>query len=466
MAKPASLYPSRRTFLAACTAGTAIGFAGQPASLAAAKSNGELRVGAAEVEASPNAEGTFLIGPMKPSTGIHDHLYARALVLRDGRTTAAILTLDYLGFDFAYTNRLIKAISDAIDVPASHIMLNCSHTHSAPLTAPWGPWKKHRDAAFFDDLPKKVAEVSRAAMKAMQPARVKYSRESVQIGFNRRKMHKGRITMAPNPEGKVLPWVDVLHFENTKQKTIAVLFSYAAHPVIIHSASTLISNDYPGFATQQVRRKHGDAVVLFAQGCCGNINGFPLKGGIDAAQAAGRDLGDAVIRAVESDGAGLKDATLKLVASDPNLPFAAPPPTDTLQKLHDAERKPERRQRFAELIAIAKQTQSPKMRLPMRALSIGKEFCLLGMAHEPFAEYHHYVLNRSPFKMNMVLGYTNGLETYLGTAKDYALGERGGYETSPRGAAFMFKDRLPLAAEAEGIVHKEIETLLKKTHQS
>ena len=49
----------------------------------------------------------------------------------------------------------------------------------------------------------------------------------------------------------------------------------------------------------------------------------------------------------------------------------------------------------------------------------------------------------------MVCAYTNGLESYAGAEKDYLLGDRGGYETSPWGAAFMMENRLPLAHEAE-----------------
>jgi hypothetical protein len=52
----------------------------------------------------------------------------------------------------------------------------------------------------------------------------------------------------------------------------------------------------------------------------------------------------------------------------------------------------------------------------------------------------------------MAFGYTNGLECYVGTKKDYEMGDRGGYETSPRGAAFMFQSRLPLSADSEALI--------------
>ena len=56
-------------------------------------------------------------------------------------------------------------------------------------------------------------------------------RAPVQIGYNRRLMNdEGYITMAPNPEGSVVPWVDVLGAYDENGQIIAVLFSHAAHP--------------------------------------------------------------------------------------------------------------------------------------------------------------------------------------------------------------------------------------------
>jgi hypothetical protein len=52
----------------------------------------------------------------------------------------------------------------------------------------------------------------------------------------------------------------------------------------------------------------------------------------------------------------------------------------------------------------------------------------------------------------MVLGYTNGLECYLATEDEFLLGENGGYEASPYGAAFMYERSLPLAPSAEQAV--------------
>ncbi len=454
---------TRRSFVAKGAGATAALASVRPLFAEAAQAGG-LRAGVAETKATPAAEGTFLIGPMKPSAGVSDDLWVRALLLDDGQNRAAVVTLDYLGFDFDYTDRLIRSAAEAGGVPAEHVLVNSSHTHSTPLTAPWGPWKQHRDAPFFEMLPKKVAQVVKAASESLRSASLRYTQAPVQIGFNRRLLHNGRITMAPNPNGAVVPWVDVLRVDLADGKPLAVLFSHAAHPVIVHGASTLISGDYPGFAVSHVRGRIKGAVSLFAQGCCGNVNGFPLRGGIDAAKAAGRDLGDAVLRAMDAPSSAIVSATIRVRSLELQLPLADPPPLADLRRLHDQEKRPERKQRFAELIAIAEQPNRPTMRFPMRAVSVGNRLCMIGLPHEPFAEYHHHVVRTSPFKHNMVFAYTNGLECYVGTKKAYLLGDRGGYETSPRGAAFMFKSRLPLVPSAEAAIHQGMGRLLTALH--
>ena len=59
----------------------------------------------------------------------------------------------------------------------------------------------------------------------------------------------GTVTMATNLRGAVVPWVDVLevadaaHDEAATGKQIALLFSHAAHPVIVHTTSKEIGPD-------------------------------------------------------------------------------------------------------------------------------------------------------------------------------------------------------------------------------
>ncbi len=83
--------------------------------------------------------------------------------------------------------------------------------------------------------------------------------------------------MAPNPSGSMVPWVDVLGAYDEVGRRIAVLFSYAAHPVIImdfdHAPSfvdTVIGPDFPGYTIKHLRNlldKDGEpeGIFMFAQ---------------------------------------------------------------------------------------------------------------------------------------------------------------------------------------------------------
>jgi hypothetical protein len=204
-----------------------------------------------------------------------------------------------------------------------------------------------------------------------------------------------------------------------------------------------------------------EAIVMFAQGCSGNINGFPLQGGIDAAAAAGRDLGRAVIRALDRKSNAMDIKRLTVRSHRLALPLQDPPPIVECERLIAKEKKAERRERLRQLLAISRSGTKPTVDFRIRGVSLGDAVCILGLSHEPFAEYHLFAEKVSPFKHTMVYAYTNGLESYVGTEKDYRLGDRGGYETSPWGAAFMMENRLPLAPEAEGLVQAGIRQVLE-----
>ncbi len=61
--------------------------------------------GAAELVISPPV-GAPTLGTIQRSTGVHDDLYARALVLNDGRQRVAILSLDLIGMDFVLSDQI------------------------------------------------------------------------------------------------------------------------------------------------------------------------------------------------------------------------------------------------------------------------------------------------------------------------------------------------------------------------
>jgi hypothetical protein len=139
-----------------------------------------------------------------------------------------------------------------------------------------------------------------------------------------------------------------------------------------------------------------DAVFMFAQGSCGNINGYPLRGGFAACDTAGLAL---AVATKES-----------LLGGEPIAPGAL-------------------RSRDSEVVLPRREGESRgPVRFPMRAITLGEELCILTVTGEMFAEYQLWVEENSPFDRTFVFNHTNGLSCYLGTKTDYELGDAGGYE--------------------------------------
>lgn len=380
--------------------------------------------------------GAPLIGPMAPSTGVHDDLYARALVLGDGERRVAIVCMDLLGLDFITADEIRAEIRRKTGIAVT--LLSCTHTHSTPFTVPWNHlcwgWCEGEGRPWMREMAEKAADAVVRAAGALREASLRAGRAPAQVGSNRRLPTEKGIVMKPNPDGAIVPWVDVLRVDGTEGKPIAVLFSHAAHPVIVHGASTLISADYPGYAVKEIERRFGGAKALFAEGCCGNINGDPLRGGFEAAERAGLALAEAAMKAAQ-ESEPLAGKRLSFTSATMDLPFRDFPPIGECERaLREAEgrlgKNPSPYARadvicFRELLEMATLGKKHTLRFEANTLSVGGEWGLLTMTHEVFAEYQLWFEETAPFRRKMVWAYTNGCESYIPTDRDFALG---GYE--------------------------------------
>ena len=293
----------------------------------------------------------------------------------------------------------------------------------------------------------------------LQPAVLNAGRAPVQIGYNRRLMKDGQIVMEPNPEGAVVPWVDVLEAKAADGRRLAVLFSHAAHPVIVHWLSEAIGPDFPGYAVRHLRnllarKGEPEGVFMFAQGCCGNINGHPLRGGFGACEAAGLSLAFAVTQALV-DAQPVSPGALKARTLDLPLPLQAPPSAAECRVglAEDPDST-----RWRELLEIAGSGEAQFHPLSMRALAVGEALCVLTFTSEMFAEYQLYAEDVSPFRHTFVFSHTNRIPGYVATQKDYDLGPSGGYESW--GHPTRNRPWLPPQPQAEQLVHEGIKRLL------
>ena len=159
--------------------------------------------------------GIRLLGTLQASTGVHDDLYARAVVLNCGPTRVAVVSLDLVGLGLAIADKMRLEIERRTGIDA--VLLNCTHNHSAPFTVPWSllGWQEFlRDyQPWLAELTDKVVNVVERAAGDLRPAELRAGRAEVQVGANRRLAGPRGVAMAPNPRGPVVPWVDVLRVD-------------------------------------------------------------------------------------------------------------------------------------------------------------------------------------------------------------------------------------------------------------
>lgn len=464
--------------------------------------------GAAEVIISPPV-GSPTLGAIQRSIGVHDDLYARCLVLSDGRQEVVILSLDLVGMSCELADQIRTVISER--VCTSTVLVHCTHNHSAPFTIPWSVlgsrWLSGAGEHWNNELVTSLAELAAVAKANVEPVVLRAGRASVQLGTNRRLQSDQGVVMKSNPAGAIVPWVDVLCVNRHDESPVAVLFSHAAHPVIIHGSSRLISAEFPGFAAHKLKKRMGGNVVtMFGQAFAGNINADPLRGGICASEEAGEALAQAAIEAI-AHSEPIPDDELLITSTRCELP---------LQALHSAEACRHALQKAQRLLVehygqtsfsdeelwnLQDQLQTPAskpnstaennvqpmehtawwmmdtilclqellkkielrdddlLRFEGNLLRIGNHWSLLTATHELFAEYQLVLDREIPSRHRMMLAYTNGCESYVPMDCDLA---SGGYEAASfpaDGAALRYPHRRALRVGSEQRVLESLRSL-------
>lgn len=217
---------------------------------------GDLQVGAARVDITPAA------AELPPtSQGVLDPLFARAIVIDNGHSRAALLTVDAGGLPTALWETLRNRAESELGIPRSNFMLTATHTHSAPF---------RRAEGFEEQLFRAV----RQAAGRLQPARMAFGTGHSWINVNRNIIdpQTRRWWEGPNYSGPSDKTVAVMRFETLQGDPIAVYYNYAVHPVITGNLD-MISGDLPGAASAYLEASlGGDTVAVWSTGASGDQN--------------------------------------------------------------------------------------------------------------------------------------------------------------------------------------------------
>ena len=235
----------------------------------------------------------------KPAEGKVQELYAKALALEDvAGKRFVFVTLDLIGILPSLRMRMEEKVQKAYGLPPESILLNASHTHSGPeYRVEKGREMEAQEYTAF--LEERMMKVIGDALTDLKPAAVSWSRSRCGFAMNRRLPSPTGYQNSPNPDGPVDHEVPVLQVVSPEGQARAVLFGYACHNTCLGEFQ--YCGDYAGYAQEYLQENRPGFVALFMNGCSGDQNPYPRRGGVvpgltalDLAKMHGRSLSNAV----------------------------------------------------------------------------------------------------------------------------------------------------------------------------
>ncbi len=237
---------------------------------------GTLRVGVVKVDMTPDVPGGVTTFWETKYTAIHDRIYARAIVVGNDTTTAAIITLDAV--EITDATELTARISRETGIPTSNIIITATHNHSAPLfSLANASGSRHAGpaaTAWINKVQDDLIKALKQAKANMQPARVAVGTGTVDINMNRDQlMPDGRYGIGWNPDGPSDKTVWVVKFESLTGEPIAILINYAVHNTIVNLRGSIVTAELAGATSRFVEQKYNDKVVaVWTMGAAGDQN--------------------------------------------------------------------------------------------------------------------------------------------------------------------------------------------------
>lgn len=381
-------------------------------------------VARADITPAPGVELWGYSNRSGPATGTLDPLYARVLVLDDGRQAVALVTLD-LGRSFGQPQMNFVRTRVRQLHRVNEVMFIASHTHSGPVIDE----DYEQVPAWEQQALDKIIEAIGTARGRLTEARIGVAYGQAILGHNRRYIQSdGKVKMlwrnsTGQPTGVIDPSVGVIRVDNKQGQPLALLVNYACHPVVFGPDNLRYSADFPGAMARFVEANwNNQPICFFLQGAPGDINPMldktPLAENADVEM---RQLGEQLGREVARVSRSIQTET----PAQPELAYLS-------EEMHFKNRWSQEALRNAITAAYGPTPAKRYFRYlndpiatPVTTLIINRQIALVGLPGEPFVGLQLMLKQRSPLTATFLCGYTNGYVGYFPTLRDAVVGGYG-----------------------------------------
>jgi hypothetical protein len=222
----------------------------------------ELSAGVARVDLTPPLEMGASLGGYgermsRPATGVHDRIWAKAVVLTDGMRKYVVVTTDMLGFPPPVKPALVERLADD-GWTAEQVLLLPSHSHTSIEMNAIHPGNTFNLAPLGIYMPElfeltldRLEQVVREAAKNPEPVTIGTGRVAIE-GWNRNRRHAG---------GYVEHDLTLTRIDRPGGRPLAVLVNWTAHPTFMSGEDMEFSGGWPGHLQRTLEALIGGGVT-------------------------------------------------------------------------------------------------------------------------------------------------------------------------------------------------------------
>ncbi|MHC4726805.1 MAG: sugar phosphate isomerase/epimerase family protein [Planctomycetota bacterium] len=387
------------------------------------------------------------------STGTSNPLRAKAIVLRQGDTRAALVFCDIIGLSLDVSSRARRIAAKRTGIPAENILITATHSHTGPLYC--GALRKHfHDLAiakhgrdpyekvdYSSELVKKIVKVITKANAKAEPVCLNAGvAEQQNLSFNRRfHMKNGTVRFNPgvmNPDivrvaGPIDPDVGIVFFNKIESgRPGAALVNFTLHLDTVGGSK--YAADYPFYIEQSLRKKYGDDFVLmFGTGTCGDINHIDVKKKEHLkTDFIGKTLAQTVkVKAEFLD--NVPAPSLAVLNETVHVPLQNFDPDKVAWARESVKKVGTRELTFLEQVEaykiLARQMRpGDTIGLEVQVFRLSSDVAVVGLPGEVFVDLGLAIKRASPFATTLVIELCQDAPGYIPTKKAFA---EGSYET-------------------------------------
>lgn len=338
-----------------------------------------------------------------PFSGVHDSIYATAMVFKQGNDQIALISVDVVGFSHEFVDDIKTRLEKATGIKSEQILVIATHNHGGPVTSVYTREPSETEVNYFEKLKVNLVSAVEEAISNMQPAKIGSGKGACMMNINRRARHaEGGIWLGRNPAGICDHEIGLIRIDDLQNQPIGAFINWPCHGTVSGQENTQITGDWPGAAARHFSL-HANTLGMVTAGASADIN--PIYGP------------NAKFNDIEVIGQLVGEEAAKVFK---NIKTFVPNEIISIDSIITAKGKKRSESRMPGLELVEGQNQLIRLSI----VKIGSVI-LAGISGELMTEIGMQIKAKSPFKDTFIVTHCNGSNGYLCTDKAY---EEGGYE--------------------------------------